>query len=242
MRYNGIDPRSVHPALGIREEIPPGAAKRQIITIAGTDGEIVSDVIIEQGEYLVRMNIAGRTREEAWEARERLAAWAGSSGKQTAELIPTHRPNRCYDAILSGIGDPQFVRGFTTVDVVFTVPRPIARSVFESAASGTGGASPTIGGSSPCRPVIRQTLAADAEGVVWTMDGVKILTLGGSYTAGQVIEMDTKRESLTVDGESALSKIDPQATRWRPGYAPGRHQITSTDAGAMEMRWHDEWL
>lgn len=242
MLFNGKDLRSVHPALSIKEEIPPGAARRQIVTIAGTDGEIVSDVIVERGNYLVRVNIAGKTRKEAWEMREKIAAWAASSGRQTAELVPTHRPNRCYDAILSDISDPQFVCGFATIDVTFAVPRPISRSVFQFASQGKGAMQASIGGSSPARPVVRQTIAKNRDGLVWSMDGGAILTITGSLSAGQVVEMDTRYERLTVDGGYALDRINPQKTKWRPGYTPGLHAFTSTDAGTMEMRWHDEWL
>lgn len=242
MIFNGKDLISVHPALSIRDEVPPGMARRQIATIKGTDGEIVSDVVVEAGEYLVRVNIAGRSKKEAWEVRELLAAWAGSSGNRTAELIPTHRPSRCFDAILSSIGDPQFVRGFATVDVRFMLPRPIARNLFPSNASGTGKMTAQVGGSLAARPVIRQTLAESRTNVVWTMDGQSILTLRAGMGAGQVIEMDTRYEKLTIDGMNALALIDPQNTKWRPGYMPGRHEIVSTDSGAMEMRWHNEWL
>lgn len=242
MKFNGIDPTTLHPALRIGEEVPLGMANRQIITVAGTDGEIVSDVKVERGEYLVRVNIASRNRDEAWEVREKLAAWAGSSGARTAELIPTHRPERCYDAILSTISDPQFSHSFATVDVVFMLPRPISRSAIPGTARGDGKMEPMIGGSLPARPVIRQTLADAQTALTWTMDGKKLLALRGNLHAGQVVEMDVAHERLTVDGVNAMTMIDPQKTEWRPGYTPGRHAIASTDAGAMEMRWHDEWL
>lgn len=242
MIFNGKDLKSVHPALSINSEVPPGMARRQIATVAGTDGEIVSDVVVEAGEYLLRVNIAGKTKGEAWQMRELLAAWAGSSGNRTAELIPTHRPSRCYDAILSSIGDPQFVRGFATVDVRFMLPRPISRTRFPSAATGAGAMTVSIGGSAPARPVIRQTLAKSRTSVTWTMDGETILTLQAGMGAGQVVEMDTRYEKLTIDGRDSLALIDPQNTEWRPGYLPGRHEIVSTDGGAMEMRWNDEWL
>lgn len=242
MIFGGKDLTSVHPALSINSEVPPGMARRQITTVAGTDGEIVSDVIVESGEYLVKVNIAGRSKKEAWEVRELLAAWAGSSGARTAELIPTHRPNRCYDAIALTIGDPRFVNGFATVDVRFMLPRPISHSLHPSTASGAGAMTARIGGSAPARPVIRQTLQSSRTDVVWTMDGKPILTLQAGMGAGQVIEMDTRYERLTIDGRDALALIDPQNTKWRPGFTSGRHEIISTDSGSMEMRWHDEWL
>lgn len=242
MKFNGIDPTSLHPALRVGEEIPPGMAKRMISTVAGTDGEIVSGVKMESGEYRVRVNFASKNRDEAWTLREMLAKWAGSSGEKTAELIPTHRPQRCYDAILSDIGEPQFSRGFATVDVTFMLPRPVSRSVVSGTASGRGSIKLSVGGSLPARPVIRQTIMQEAGELVWSMDGKPFLTIRAQLSAGQVVEMDTRYERLTIDGANALSAIDPQATRWRPGYTCGRHEIVSTDAGKMEMRWHDEWL
>ena len=65
---------------------------------------------------------------------------------------------------------------------------------------------------------------------------------GGSFAAGQVIEMDTTRERFSIDGAAAMTAINPQATRWRPGFTRGAHTIESTDGGEMEMRWHEEWL
>lgn len=242
MIFNGIDPRMLHPSISIRREIPPGTAKRRILTVSGTDGEIVSEVIVEAGEYIVQVNIAGRTPGEGWAMREKIAAWAASSGKRTAKLTPTHRPDRFYEAILSGIGDPQFMRGFATLDVTFFVPRPIALSANASMAGGTGKMTPRIGGSAPARPTIAQTLEADTDALMWTMNGRKILTVRGRLAAGTKIQMDTARESLTADGENILPMIDPQNSEWRPGYAPGRHEIASSDGGAMEMRWRDEWL
>lgn len=242
MKFNGIDPTSLHPAISIAEEIPPGMAKRQITTVAGTDGEIVSDVKVEKDEYIVYVNFASRNRGEAWALREKLAAWAGSSGRRTAELIPTHMPQRVYDAILSEVGKPKFSRRFATIDVTFMLPRPISRSAIPSTAYGGGRMEAMIGGSAPARPVIRQTIAEPRADLAWTMDGKTILTIRGELSAGQTVEMDVGHERLTIDGVNAMPRIDPQAAEWRPGYAPGVHRIASTDSGQMEMRWHDEWL
>lgn len=241
MRFNEVDPVALHPSISIKEEIPPGSARRRIDTIAGTAGEIVTGIAIEAGEYLVRVNIAGRTKAEGWEMREKIAAWAGSTGERTGMLIPTHRPERCYDAIVSEIGDPQFFNGFATVDVIFFLPKSTSRSITASSANGSGEIKARIGGSIACAPVIRQKLAAPASSVTWSMDGKKIMRISGDFKAGQTVEMDTSREILTIDGENAMRKIDPQNTKWRPGFTPGLHLLSSTDAGTLEMRWHDEW-
>lgn len=242
MIFNGIDLRTVHRALSVEKEIPPGTAPRAQETIETADGEIIADERLEAGEYIVRVNIAGRSREEGWAVRELLAAWAGSvRGTATAELIPTHRPSRCYDARLKSISDPEFVRGFVKVEVRFTLPRPLARDRAISLSSGAGSLNARIGGSYACRPAIRQTLAQSRSGLVWTMDGVPILTLTGALSAGQVVIMDTTTESLTIDGAHAEARINVSGTLWRPGYWPGRHEIASTDGGELEMRWHNEW-
>ena len=242
MIFNGVELRTVHRALSVEKEIPPGTAPRAQETIETADGDIIADERLEAGEDIVRVNIAGRSREEGWAVRELLAAWAGSArGTATAELIPTHRPSRCYDARLKSISDPEFVRGFVKVEVRFALPRPLARDRAISLSSGAGSLNARIGGSYACRPAIRQTLAQSRSGLVWTMDGVPILTLTGALSAGQVVIMDTTTESLTIDGAHAEARINVAGTLWRPGYWPGRHEIASTDGGELEMRWHNEW-
>lgn len=242
MRFNGVELTSVHRALSIEKEIPPGTAGRKIETIEGTDGEIVTEERLTQGEYLVKVNIVGRTREEGWAVREMLAEWASVRGLGTAELIPTHRQGRCYDARLKSISDPEFVHGGTKVDVRFLVPRPVSRDVSESKATGAGTIKAQIRGSHTCRPMLSQTLGAAQDGLTWTMDGIPILTITGALNAGQVVRMDTKNESVTIDGAHAENRLNILGTRWRPGWWPGMHEIASTDGGAFEMRWHNEWL
>ena len=242
MRFNGVELCSVHRALSIEKEIPPGTAERKTETIEGTDGEIVTEERLTQGEYLVKVNIVGRTREEGWAVREMLAGWASMRGLGTAELIPTHRPQRCYDARLKSISEPEFFHGGAKVQVRFLLPRPVARDVMRSSASGAGNIKVRILGSYSCRPAIAQTLQTAQNGLVWTMDGKPILTLEGRFEAGQKVVMDTLNESLTVDGVHAEHMINVLGTAWQPGWWPGAHEIQSTDGGAMEMRWHNEWM
>lgn len=242
MKFNGIDPTTVHPAIRVSKEIPPGMATRSNRTLAAADGEIMTGREISAGRYTVRINIAARTPAEAWEAREKLAAWAASSGEGTGRLEPTHRPGRVYEAAVETIDDPEFIRGFATVDVVFFLPRPITSSLATSYAQGGGELLAWIGGSYPARPAIRQTLAQDCERVTWTMDGKALLEAEGAFAVGTVIEMDTAKEKVTIGGTVAMTAINPQRTYWRPGFTPGTHAIASTDGGTMEMRWHDEWL
>lgn len=242
MRFNGVELRSVHRALSIEKEIPPGTAARKTETISGADGEIVSDERIVQGEYLVRVNIVAGTREEGWAVRELLAGWASLPGLGTAELIPTPRPQRCYDARLKSISDPEFVRGGAKIEVRFLLPRPVSRDVQESQASGAGRMTVRIGGTSACRPVLSQKIASRQEQLVWKMDGKPVLALTEPIEAGQTVTMDTKTGALLVDGVHAERLIDIAGTFWQPGYDPGTHVVQSSDGGVLEMRWHNEWL
>ena len=140
MRFNGVDVRDIHPRISISKEIPPGCPERTVETVQGWDGETFAAVRTEQGEYLARINIACRTRDDAWEARSRLARWAASSGDGVGELEPTHWPGKAYEAVLGSISAPEFTFGFATVDVTFILPRPYAHDTYISRASGTGGA------------------------------------------------------------------------------------------------------
>ena len=240
MRFNGVSLCSVHEGLSIEKEVPPGIAHAQE-TVHSMGGNVITDERLEAGEYLARVNIAGWSEAEGLDIRERLTAWALTRGLATGELIPTSHPQRCYDAKLKSISNPEFMMGFAVVDVRFAVPRPVARDVTESRAGGAGGVSAQVRGTYECRPYLSQTLSAAQDGLVWVMDGIPILTVKGALSAGQVVRMDVKNESLTIDGEHAEARINMAGTRWRPGWWPGAHVISSTDGGAMEMRWHNEW-
>lgn len=242
MRFNGVELTSVHRALSIEKEIPPGTAGRKTETIETADGEVVTEERLVQGEYVVRVNILGKTRGEGWEVRELLAKWASVRGLKSAQLVPTHRPNRYYEARLKSISEPEFVHRGAKVEVRFMLPRPVMLDMLESVKTGAGEIRAEIRGTYACRPVIRQTMREDRDGLTWEMDGGKILTITGALTAGQEIEMDTVRGSLTIDGEHAEGRIDVSGTKWRPGYEPGTHKIRSSDGGGMEMRWRNEWL
>ena len=243
MRFCGEELAQVHPAIRIAKEIPPGMPEREIETIAGSEGETAAGYTVRRGEYTVRVGIACRTRLEAWRVRALLAAWATASGQGTGELEPTHWPGVAYDAIAQEITPPEFKFGFATVEVVFCLPRPAAHARAPSPATGSGALARGLGGSAACRPVMAQTLAAaQAGGLTWTMDGAPLLRLTGSLSAGQTVEADFGAGSLTVDGAHAEARIDMTATHFFPGFTPGRHEVASTDAGAMRAQWRCEWV
>lgn len=241
MRFNGRDIKDIHKGIVLEKEIPPGMPGRSIETARGWNGETFSGAVMERGVYTVRVSLFCRTAEEGWRLRALLAEWATSSGNATAELEPTHWPGMAYDAIVSDISEPDFFKGTASVTVTFALPRPVAHEVTVSRAEGSGSARMLVGGSMPCRPTIRQTLSADREGLVYVLDGKPFLTLTGDFSAGQVVEADTARASLTIDGVHAESRVSLKGTVWRPGFAKGAHTVTSSDAGRLEVRWNNEW-
>lgn len=242
MRYNGVDVTTVHRALSVAKEIPPGMPDRENDMIQGRGGEWLAGVRMQRGQYVVRVNVAAKTREEAWEARAQLAAWAMSSGEKTAMLEPTLWPGKAYDAIVNAIEPPEFKPRFAVIKVTFDVPRPVAYDVIESRSSGAGNVSMIIGGTVYARPVIQQTLLSTADVLTWTIDGKTFLTLRGTLKAGDTVEADLKNGSVTINGEHAEAMVDYTGTEWRPGFTPGRHAVASSDNGAMNARWHNEWV
>lgn len=241
MRFNGKELRAVHRAISISKEYPPGMAPREVHTVRANAGEYLAGVTEERGEYRVAVNIAARSKEEAYEVRRLLARWATSSAEATARLEPTHDRDVYYEAICSGISEPEFVFGFATVDVTFLLPRAVAIAKTPKAASGAGSVQMAIGGSGRVRPEITQTIEAEAEGLTWSANGAPFLRIEGTVAAGAVVKADFTTNALTIDGEHAESRIDYAASSWRPELWPGPHTITSSDAGAMEARWRDEW-
>lgn len=243
MKFNGIDPTTLHRAISIAKEIPPGMAKRSIVTVRGNRAEMLGSVQDEMDEYVVRVNIAGKDPQEAWAVREILAGWASSSGKETAQLIPTHRPGVYYDAIVSEISPPEFRPRFATVEVVFALPDSRAASVSTKNASGsTSGTSVSIMGSSDADMVISQTLSASASGLTWSMDGEAILGITGTVSSGQTVEVDFKTGSILIAGSHAERRANYMTTRWRPGFTKGTHKITSSASGTLSAKWRERWM
>lgn len=240
MRFNGKDVRDVHGRISVNSEILPGAAAREIDYVEGRAGATAAGVRYKPDEYRARINIASFNRDEAREIRALLAGWAASSGEKTAKLEPSHWRGKAYEAILKSVSPPEFVRGFATVDVIWSVPYPFARDLTTSHASGSGRAVATIGGTHECRPVIRQTVTESAEMLAIEMDGKRVLAVK-DVNAGDVIEMDVEHESLTINGVHAEEKINFSRTDWHAKFNPGRHEILSSDGGLLEVSWRNEW-
>lgn len=241
MRFNGVDIKSVHKAISINKEIPPGMPARDLRTVLSARGEILTDVEHKQAEYTIKVNIAGRDKLMAWDVRKLLAAWATSSGNKTAILEPTHWPGIAYDAIAKTIEPPEFVFGFATLKVTFALLEPVAYELIPSIAKGNRETTMHIGGSWRTEPQIIFTASAAADGMTLKLDGNRFLKIKGSIAAGDVITADTKEGGLTINGKHAESRIDYTGTEWRPGFDPGIHKLTASAAGTVEARWSNRW-
>lgn len=241
MRYNGVDICQCYRGISVAKEIPPGMPGRSVETAGGWDGEMLAGVEMKQGRYLVRVNIAQRSKEEAWRARAALAAWADSTGGQLGAIEPTHWPGRAYDGVVNSISDPEFTFGFGTVDVTFVVPRPVAYDIAPSVATGNGKAEMAVNGTMPCGPTIKQTMSEARTGLKWKLDGETLLAITGALSKGDVVEANLRDGWLKINGAHVESRIDVLATNWVASFAPGLHSVESQDGGAMEARWHTEW-
>lgn len=239
MKFNGVDPRTI-PGVSVAKEIPPGAPNSQLETLAGSGGEIIAGRTIQQGEYIVRLNIAGKTRGEAWQIRRQIAGWARAADIVTHELIPTHWPSVAYDAILKDIEPPEFTFGHATVDVVFTLPRPIAHSVSYRSASGGSSASVSIGGTSHARPSILMTGASSS--ITLRVDGKTYFAMHGAYGS---VAVRPDIALVQINGSDAARYVDYVNTDFEglcKAFAPGSHTVTVSGASGLQISWRDEWL
>lgn len=251
MLYRGINPCSLHPGISIAKEIPPGTVTSQLETLLGSSGEVIVGRTIKQAEYTVRINIAGKYRAQAWEIRKLLAGWACGADTETGELRPTHWPDVHYDAILKEISPPEFTFGFGTIDVVFTIPRPIAASnVLQTEASlDSGTVKPVIGGSTHARPVISLECKS-AESVFLNVDMKNYLQVSGPFEAGEYLEITADPPNVrlrSTDGtwSSANDRIDFANSRLGDlsmAFVPGERVVMSPHASQIKIQWRDEWL
>lgn len=248
MRYNGIDPRTLHRGISIAKEIPPGAPTSQLETLTGASGEIITGRTIKQGEYIVRINIAGRTREEAWAIRAKLASWARSADDTTHELEPTRWPGVAYDAIFKEITAPEFVFGFAVVDVIFAIPRPIAHAIQDSTATGGAEIALSVMGTSYVRPEFTLTMAGGYPAQI-TVDSTVYAAVSYPFQAGDVLTIRTDPPKVIIATDSSVLQgdryVDYEETdldALSRALTPGSHSVACAQASRIAARWKEEYL
>ena len=241
MRFNGVDLNTIHTAISRSHEFPPGMPRRSIATVDGSAGETVVSVTASQEEYMVRVNIAGRSYQEAMEARDRLAAWAMSSGRSTAQLEPTHARGRAYNAIFKSCS--KLEKRFGTVDVVFMLPDGgVQHETTERHVTGAGSVAMAAGGTAATWPdVLSLTMTDAAEEIAITLDGAPYVQLGGEFAAGDVVEIRPRSDAVMVNGEHAENRIVCTGTFTDRDILPGKHELAAQNA-QITARWHNRWL
>lgn len=240
MRFNGVDLMTVHPAISRSQEFPPGMAKRNITTVETSRREIVAGVSMAQDEYTVRVNIAGRTYAEAMQAREKLAAWAASSGKQTAWLEPTHAHGRAYRAIVKSVG--RIEKRFGTVDVTFLLADPVQYETMLQSHQATNSVLVFhVSGSADIEPEISFTASEAAESLKIMHNGAPLISMDGAIAAGDTVEIALETGALTVNGEHAENRIVYTETDFDAEFEPGRHELTASCGGTLKARWRNAW-
>lgn len=253
MRYNGVDPRELHPGISIAKEIPPGTVTSQLETLSGSTGEIVVGRTIQQGEYIVRINIAGRYADEGWAIHRLLTAWARPLDTKLHELVPTHWPTVAFDATLKEISPPEFVFGFVVIDVVFAVPRPIAHDRIASTASTgdtAGSMTVNVGGTSYARPNITITAKEASSTITLYVDEMPYFRFSAPVEAGDVVLI---RDDLRIElydasaatTQDAADKVDYTLTDMQALWevlTPGRHIVRTEPPAAIDMQWRNEWV
>lgn len=253
MTFYGINPCTLHPGISIAKEIPPGTVTSQLETLGGSTGELIAGRTIQQGEYIVRINIAGKYVRQAWEIRAIIAAWARPMDEVTARLIPTHWPGVFYDAICKEISPPEFKKGFATVEVVFTLPRAVAISLNENTAD-SGEATTeqeiTVGGSSYARPVITANMLDGEDSVFVYVDGQVCFGIQGEFTSENVltIQADPPAAYLSIPNYGQLDVMDKvmytmtDFQRLAKALTPGKHTIRVLSCNGFVVTWRDEWV
>lgn len=255
MKYNGIDPTKLHRGISIAKEIPPGTIDSQLETLKGSSGETVAGRTHKASEYIVRVNIAGVTRAEAWDMRAILAEWACPMDEVTHELIPSHWPRRAYDAIFKEISPPEFTFGFATVDVVFTVPRAVAHdlAVRNSKKADTDGTGVKLGVNVQGTTYIQPTITIKTKAVhrVEVSVGGKVcFAINYDFADGDSLQVRTDNSSVHIrhaGGEllPADRYVDYIATDLEAmckALMPGLRTIQSEQAQEIAAVWRDAYL
>lgn len=248
MKYNGVDPTTLHAGISIAKEIPPGAPTSQLETLSGSAGEIVAGRTLKQAEYIVRINVAGKTRAEAWAIRALIAKWACATESVPHELEPSHWPGIAYDAVLKEISPPEFAFGFGVIEVVFAIPRPISHGTSERSASGSTSVTINVQGSSYIRPKITVTTRAASRAEI-AVDGKVYAAVDYSFSAGNslVLETDPPKVRIVSGGSSveADKYVDYTVTDFDAmckALTTGTHRLNCNQASAITARWKEEYL
>lgn len=224
--------------VSINKEIPPATLGRSLTSVGGAGGRILGNADTAPQTYTARVNLHGQSMADAWQLKLKLAEWAYTA--TLADLIPTHDPGRKYRAICQSIGDPEFVWGACTIDLVFLIPDPYMLSVDTRVCTGSGDVPFRNYGTADPLITVRFTPSATAQDPVIWLNGQVILGIVGDVEAGVPVVADFSTKAVTINGVHALEKIDYLHTNWHPPFA--RDNTISVEVSAVTVEVIDRWL
>lgn len=240
MRYNGVDIKTLGRSLSIAKGTLPQRS-RSVETLETNTGILIGHVGEETGSYMLDVNIAGRTQQEAGESWLRLCSWAkGGGGVHALEV--DELPLKAFDAIFEGISEPQLANGRGQCRIMWTLETPHPYSVIGKSAKGTAGTvTAIIGGTAETCPLYEIKLSSGKGTLSISVDGATVFWMEKSMAKGATIKIDPAREAVEVDGDDATADVDWMVTDWTHMLAPGKRTISAGGGAELTVRWHDRW-
>lgn len=244
MRFNGFNPSDISPKVFVSHEVIGSIPPRELRTIQTQHGALVAGADLREREIHLFLNFAGRSHANANEMASRVASIFCTD--EPKEYEPGHMPGRAFSAILQDASDMEWRWGFGVIEYTFIAPRPYSHSIGETVVNTTGNnirIEPR--GDVAARPVLKHTLAAAAAALTYSIDGTVFFRLrdpsGSNLPAGLVTVIDFANRKVTVNSDTMMTYVDYTVSDWHPLLLGGVN-IVCSDAGASEVRWHDEWM
>lgn len=241
MRYNGVEVRSIHRAIRIGHQAPPGRSREHMAIETGR-GSITAGWLDNPMELTATVSIAGRSPEEGEEAYLALCSWARGDGG-THPLEPTYLPGMAYDAALKEITQPDWRRGFGTAEVTWVIANPHPYTIVQDTAGIRSGTELgfRVGGTAETELQIEVTPESTQSSLTLQMDGVPFFCWLGTVYAGSTLRIDMAKGVVTIDNQAANGVPDVTVTNYDLPLAPGAHKLTCGATGAIGARWHKRW-
>ena len=238
MLFNGIDPRTIVPGIiSVSSAVDDAMPPRKLNLVQLRRGAGFAGFELGPRNIAVSINIGARRKHKALEASRHLIGWATT--KKPAPMVLNHEPDKFYNAICADCSPKTLRNTFIVLDFTFTAPDPRAFELEESRA--VLNRPFEVPGTASTSPVITQTLAAQAQGLRYTLDGGQYVELVGTIPAGCTVEVDLGARTVRMNNLLRPDLLDFVNSRWFE-LAPGAHTIISSTAGDAAIRWHNAWL
>lgn len=244
MRFNNFNPSEISPKIFVSHEVIGSIPPRELRTLQAQNGLLIGGTDLREREIHLFLNFAGRSHANANEMASRVASIFCTD--EPKEYEPSHMPGRAFSAILQDASDMEWRWGFGVIEYTFIAPRPFSHSIAETVVNTTGNnirIEPR--GDVPARPIIKHTMSASAAALTYSIGGTAFFRLrdpsGSNLPAGLVTVIDFANRKVTVNSDTMMTYVDYTVSDWHPLLLGGVN-IVCSDAGASEVRWHDEWM